>query len=70
MTSKWYYFVFLRFKLKTSSVEERKKVYVQLLGKLHIPDEIDDDKLRTLMLLISYLRRVSNMSITLTGFIS
>jgi len=39
-------------------LEDRKKVYAQLLGKLYIPDEIDEDKLRTLMLLISNLRRV------------
>ncbi|KAF8317697.1 hypothetical protein DL93DRAFT_527157 [Clavulina sp. PMI_390] len=38
-------------------LKERRKSYVQLLSKLYIPEEIDDDKLRTLMLLISYLRR-------------
>lgn len=40
-------------------IEDRKKIYVQLLAKLYIPDQIEDDKLRTLMLLIKNLRRVS-----------
>ena len=43
-------------------IEDRKKVLVQLLPKLYIPTEIDDDKLRTLILLTSNLRRVSFLS--------
>lgn len=31
--------------------EDDKKALCQLLGKLHIPDVVDDDKLRTLKLL-------------------
>lgn len=59
MTSKIpYFFRSNYYSWRTSSSEERKKVYAQLLGKLHIPEEIDDDKLRSLMLLISNLRRV------------
>lgn len=38
--------------------EDRKKVLAQLLGKLHIPDEADDDKVKQLKLLIANLRRV------------
>ena len=30
----------------------------QILGKLHIPDEVDEDKIRTLKLLVNNLQRV------------
>ncbi|EJC98308.1 uncharacterized protein FOMMEDRAFT_114496 [Fomitiporia mediterranea MF3/22] len=33
-----------------------RKVLCQLLGKLYLPDEVDDDKIRTLKLLISNIR--------------
>ncbi|KII87700.1 hypothetical protein PLICRDRAFT_30295 [Plicaturopsis crispa FD-325 SS-3] len=36
--------------------EDDKKVLCQLLGKLYIPDTLDDDKLRTLKLLMDNLR--------------
>lgn len=39
-------------------LEERKKIYVTLLGKLYLPDEIDEDKIRSLKLLVADLRRV------------
>ena len=35
-----------------------KKALCQLLGKLHIPDKVDDDKIRTLNLLMNNLRIV------------
>ena len=38
--------------------EDNKKVFCQLLGKLYIPDEVDDDKLRTLHLLVTNLKVV------------
>ncbi|EKM57502.1 uncharacterized protein PHACADRAFT_90256 [Phanerochaete carnosa HHB-10118-sp] len=37
-------------------IEEDKKALCQLLGKLYIPDEVDDDKIRTLKLLMITLR--------------
>lgn len=42
----------------TASSEEDKKALCQMLGKLHMPDEVDDDKVRTLKLLVSNLRSV------------
>lgn len=39
-------------------LEDDKKALCQLLGKLHIPDEVDDDKIRTLKLLMTTLRAV------------
>ena len=39
-------------------VGEDKKGLCQLFGKLYIPDVIDDDKIRTLKLLIHNLRAV------------
>lgn len=42
----------------SSLIEERKKIYVTLLGKLYLPDEIDEDKIRSLKLLVADLRRV------------
>lgn len=35
-------------------------MFVQLLAKLHVPDQLDEDKLRKLMLLLRTLRRVSS----------
>ena len=42
----------------TASSEEDKKALCQMLSKLHMPDEVDDDKVRTLKLLVSNLRSV------------
>jgi hypothetical protein len=39
-------------------LEEDKKVLCQLLGKLHLPDTVDDDKIRTLKLLMHNFRLV------------
>ncbi|KAH9930472.1 nuclear condensing complex subunit [Epithele typhae] len=36
--------------------KEDKKALCQMLGKLHLPDEIDDDKIRALKVLVSNLR--------------
>jgi hypothetical protein len=47
------------------SIEEDKKVLCQLLGKLHIPDTVDDDKIRTLKLLMHNLRLVRAFSLFL-----
>ncbi|KAF9508646.1 hypothetical protein BS47DRAFT_1320578 [Hydnum rufescens UP504] len=47
----------LRILFEKGMDKERKKTYVQLLAKLHIPEHIDNDKLRTLMLFIKNLRR-------------
>lgn len=41
-----------------ASVEEDKKTLCQLLGKLYLPDQVDDDKLRSLKLLIHNLSSV------------
>lgn len=41
------------------SSEEDKKALCQILGKLHIPETVDDDKLRTLKLLMHNIRSVS-----------
>lgn len=38
--------------------EDDKKALCTLLGKLYIPDEVDDDKIRTLKLLMANLRVV------------
>lgn len=40
------------------SVEEEKKVLCQLLGKLYVPDTVDDDQIRTLKLLMHNVRLV------------
>ena len=37
---------------------EDKKVLCQLIGRLYLPDEVDDDKIRTLKLLVSNIRSV------------
>ena len=42
----------------SSHVEDDKKVLCQLLGKLYLPEKVDDDKLRTLKLLMHNLRSV------------
>lgn len=39
-------------------VEEDKKTLCQLLGKLYLPEQVDDDKLRSLKLLIHNLSSV------------
>jgi len=39
--------------------EEDKRVLCQLLNKLHIPDVVDDHKIRSLKLLMDNLRAVS-----------
>lgn len=44
-------------------LEEDKKVLCQLLGKLHLPEKVDEDKLRTLKLLMHNLRSVGSMQI-------
>ncbi|KAI0699152.1 nuclear condensing complex subunit [Cerioporus squamosus] len=36
--------------------KEERKVLIQMLGKLTLPDEVDDDKVRVLKLLVSNLR--------------
>lgn len=41
-------------------IEEDKKVLCQLLGKLYIPDVVDDDQIKKLKLLMHNLRSVSN----------
>ena len=38
--------------------EDDKKSLCQLLGKLYIPDDVDDMKIRTLKLLMTTLRSV------------
>jgi condensin complex subunit 3 len=40
-------------------VEDDKRVLCQLLGKLHIPDKVDDYKLRCLKVLMHNLNSVS-----------
>ena len=42
--------------------EEDKKALCQMLGKLHMPEEVDDDKVRVLKLLVMNLRSVSLLS--------
>ena len=42
--------------------EEDKKALCQMLGKLHLPEEVDDDKVRVLKLLVTNLRSVSLLS--------
>ena len=42
--------------------EEDKKALCQMLGKLHLPQEVDDDKVRVLKLLVTNLRSVSLLS--------
>jgi condensin complex subunit 3 len=46
--------------LLTPILEEDKKVLCQLLNRLHIPDTVDDYKIRSIKLLIEHLRAVSN----------
>ena len=41
-------------------LEEDKKALCQLLGKLHLPDQIDDYKLRCLKVLMHNLNSVSH----------
>ncbi|KAJ7746625.1 nuclear condensing complex subunit [Mycena metata] len=45
----------LRALLTGKMQKDEKKVLCQMLGKLHIPDEVDVDKVRTLKLLIDYV---------------
>jgi hypothetical protein len=45
----------------SSHIEDDKKVLCQLLAKLYLPEKVDDDKLRTLKLLMHNLRSVSEM---------
>lgn len=40
--------------------EEDKKVLYQVLGRLYLPDKVDDDKIRTLKLLLHNLNSVSS----------
>lgn len=40
------------------STEDDKKILCQMLGKLYIPDEVDEDKVRTLKLLLTTLQEV------------
>lgn len=40
--------------------EENKKALCQLLGKLHLPENVDDDKIKTLKLLVYNLQSVSD----------
>lgn len=44
--------------LSVCLAEDDKKVLCQLLGKLHLPEKVDEDKLRTLKLLMHNLRSV------------
>jgi condensin complex subunit 3 len=39
-------------------IEDDKKILCQMLGKLYFPDEVDEDKIRTLKLLLNTLQRV------------
>ncbi|KAJ7183125.1 nuclear condensing complex subunit [Mycena filopes] len=45
----------LRALLTDKMQKEEKKLLCQMLGKLHIPDEVDVDKVRTLKLLVDYV---------------
>lgn len=38
--------------------EEDRKSLIQMLGKLYLPDEIDEDKIRILKLLVQNLQSV------------
>ncbi len=49
--------------LMSSFVEEDRKALCQMLGKLQLPDEVDDDKVRILKLLVMNLRSVRPMFI-------
>ena len=40
-------------------LEEDKRVLTQMLGKLYLPEAVDDDKIRTLKLLIYSVQTVS-----------
>lgn len=44
--------------IQSLGTEDDKKGLCQLLGKLYIPDVVDDDKIRTLHLLLQNLRTV------------
>jgi hypothetical protein len=54
----WFYWVLL-----AVLIEEDKKVLCQMLGKLYIPDEVDDDKIRTLKLLMHTLTLVNTFHV-------
>ncbi len=58
--------LFLRTKalINPESLEEDKKVMCQVLGKLYIPDDVDDDKIRTLKLLVNNMISVSVFTTT------
>jgi condensin complex subunit 3 len=47
----------------TDIAEEDKKVLYQVLGRLYLPDKVDDDKIRTLKLLLHNLNSVSSSGI-------
>lgn len=47
--------------------EDDKKVLCQMLGKLCLPDEVDDDKIRILKLLITNLRSVNRGCLSVTS---
>lgn len=44
--------------MTNDATEEDKKVLCQVLGRLHLPDAADDDKIRTIKLLICNLGTV------------
>ncbi|KAJ7284629.1 nuclear condensing complex subunit [Mycena rebaudengoi] len=56
--------------LTEDMTKEDKKVLCQMLGKLYIPDEVDDDKIRTLKLLMHTLtlRRPFREAVTKNAF--
>ena len=37
------------------AVEDDKKVLCQVLGRLHLPETVDDDKIRTIKLLVHHV---------------
>lgn len=48
------------YRMRSNAIaEDEKKALCQMLGKLYLPDEADDDKVRTLKLLVTSLRTVS-----------
>lgn len=51
-----------------SDVEEDKKVLCQVLGRLDLPETVDDDKIRTLKLLVQNVFTVRSDSLLLPSF--
>ena len=47
-----------------------KKSLIQMLGKLYLPDEVDDDKIRVLKLLVNNLRTVSMPSFSVVALLN